>query len=335
MKALVRGLIFGMAALIATPAAALEGAGTIPGSFGFIPIIIDDFDQSTNQGLLFTVIKLANVSSSTVTLHWFFADAEWTIRDICYHLTGNDFDWFEGLGYTHFIDTSQGGFAWFFVTNYVGNGKVGDPNGAPCGTFQLQYDAIVASIFYIDVVNNVTIGLDAPTLEANFQGAIPDDGVYTFGPAGSLAEYRAIFPATWYASFFPQSIVTTQLAYLLVPNPLFNEQVPQFPFEVLTVRSWNDLEEPLPSVQPLTFLCWGMPTVTDISQLDLNLFAPDGGWLRLDKLFGGDVFLPVPEPEVLLVQVDTVGGPFARAGHDWAGAFYVHHNRTITETVFP
>ena len=314
---------------------ALEGAGTIPGSFGFLPILIDDFDRQTNQGTLFTLLQIINTSNSYVTIHYFYSDPNWTIRDICYHLTPHDVDFFDGLAFTHLINASQGGFAWFFVTDYVPpGGKVPDPNGAPCGTTQQSNDAIVATVFFVDVPNNTSFILEAVTLEANFPTARPDDGVYTFGPQGSGAEYRAVFPDNWYVLFLPQSVVTTQVGFMLVPNPLYNEQIEQFPFEVLSVRSWNDCEEPLPSVQPITFLCWGVPTVGDLAQLDLSLFAPDGGWLRLTKLFGGDLGFPAPEPEAILVTIDTVGGPYT-VGQNFAGAYFTDHNRTVTETVIP
>ena len=323
------------ATLLATqPAAALEGAGTIPGSFGFIPILIDDFDRETNDGTLFTLIRIFNTSNRNVTIHYFYADENWLIRDICYSLTPFDIDFFDGLGHTHFINTDDGGFAWWFVTDFVGPGKVPDVNGAPCGTTQQSYDEILMTVFFVDVPNNTAFILEAITLEANFPVAIPDDGRYTFGPQGSNAEYRGIFPNIWYVEFLPQQIVTTQVGFLLVPNPLFNEQVQQTPFAVLNVRTWNDLEEPLPSVQVLTFLCWGMPTVEDLAQVDLSLFTPDGGWLRLVKLFGGDLGFPAPPPEALLVTIDTVGGPYT-VGMDWSGQYYTHHARTTTETVIP
>jgi hypothetical protein len=362
-------ILVGLAALAVAPSAyALEGAGAHPGSFGIIPAIFDD------GSTVFTVMKMNNVGNGGRTLHYYFIrTSDWSINNKCIYLSGFDFDWFVFsqlvVGLLEF-DYSQGGMSYFATVNTPqasgsGNSKYGDPNGVACGGTLQDWDWIKGEEFVIDVPANTSWQIPIVTYEGNdgydgvADGAIgADDGLYSYAPFGniSLAEliingilappkYFANYPNIFYIEFLPQSIVTTE--QVCVPNA-FNvfgilggwwasEFLGNgaFFYDIYDVRSWNDLEEPLPSVQQAFCTCWAVDTITNISQLDLaNVFAKDGGWTRLTSYYefyyGGIDFFE--GPGTIQITLETVGGTF-RQGSDWSSAYYTHHERTTTETV--
>ncbi|HEX9637220.1 MAG TPA: hypothetical protein VGB99_06785, partial [Acidobacteriota bacterium] len=300
------------------------------------------------------------------TLHYYFIrTTDWSINDKCIYMTCNDFDWFVFsqlvVGLNEF-DYSQGGMSYFTVVNPNGtstaaNSKYADVNGVPCGTFLWDYDAIKGEEFVLDIVNNTAWEIELVTYEGNtgYDGNIvgiaigPDDGYYSYAPLGSFAwgdptgipKYFANYPDIFYIEWLPQDIVVNQ--QVCVPNQVilsgpfvyggfwYNEIIQPFftpGLDYFRVLSWNDIEEPLPSVQQYTCFCWQVDTIETISQLDLGIFGANGGWTLLSTTL--DFF---EGPGDIFVTIEAVGSPFARGGTNFAGAYYTHHERTTTETV--
>jgi hypothetical protein len=309
------------------------------------------------------------IASGAVTLHYYFIrTSDWSINNKCIYMSANDMDWFVFsqlvVGLAEF-DYSQGGMSYFNAvtpvqTSTAANSKYTDLNGVQCGASLLDFDAIKGEEFVLDVPNNTAWEIELVTYEGNdgYDGLLnftiwPDDGYYTYGPLGAVnfwegnlePKYWANYPDIFYIEWLPQNIVSLQ--QVCVPNqryPVTGTDLPggvwgnestfnQFPaYDLYDVRSWNDLEEPLPSVQPFTCFCWQVDTISDITQLDLALFGPNGGWTREISLVSG----PAPffeGPGTIQVTIEAVGSPFARGGTNYAGAYYTHHERTTTETV--
>jgi hypothetical protein len=310
-----------------------------------------------------------------VTLHWYFIrNSDWSCNNKCIYMSCNDYDWFVFgqlvVGLLEF-DYSQGGMSYFTVVNTpagatstTANSKYNDLNGVACGTVLLDYDAIKGEEFVLDVPSNLSWEIPIITYEGNdgYDG-IPgngviagDDGLFTYAPLGSPnfwegggpPKYFANYPDIFYIEWLPQDIVS--LVQVCVPNQAWPFGAPGGVwssegwsdffctigfFDYFDVRSWNDLEEPLPSVQPFTCFCWQVDYIGDITQLDLSLFGPNGGWTRETSILRGFyAYFPFIEgPGDIQVTIETVGAPFARGGDNYAGAYYTHHERTTTETV--
>jgi len=268
------------------------------------------------------------------------------------------------------FDYSQGGMAYFTVVNTpqtstCANSKYSDLNGVICGGILLDYDAIKGEEFVFDIPSNLSWEIPLVTYEGNdgWEG-VPgngiiagDDGLFTYAPLGypnfwevvfyndPTPKYFANYPDIFYIEWLPQDIVS--LVQVCVPNQAWpfggpggvwsSEFYSDFFctvgfFDYFDIRSWNDCEEPLPSVQPFTCFCWQVDYIGDITQLDLSLFGPNGGWTRETSLVNG-YYGFYEGPGTIQVTIETVGAPFARGGDNYAGAYYTHHERTTTETV--
>jgi hypothetical protein len=361
-------LVIGLLAAVAPAAYALEGAGAIPGSFGLIPAIFDDginvftVVKMNNVGsigvaLHYYLVRTTDWSINNKCIYMSANDFDWYVFDQM------------SLGLLEF-DYSQGGMAYFTVvtaaeTSTCANSKYSDLNGVACGGVLLDHDAIKGEEFVLDVPNNLSWEIPLVTYEGNdgYDGVVGngviggDDGYYTYGPLGAAnfwellihnttqPKYFANYPDIYYVEWLPQGIVP--LEQVCVPNQAYPVAGPDFPggvwgneatfsglaaYDVYEVRSWNDCEEPLPSVQPFTCFCWQVDTIGDITQLDLALFGPNGGWTREASLVNGLQGF-YEGPGTIQVTIEAIGGPFARGGSNYAAAYYTHHERTVTEAV--